>query len=76
LDDAILDGLKRRARRHRRSLQKEVETLLGDAAGMLPPDARGDPPRALRLNQVETNNPDDFTPFEGIKVEGFTRSAG
>ncbi|TVR54424.1 MAG: hypothetical protein EA425_01990 [Puniceicoccaceae bacterium] len=39
IDDHVLDALKRRARRHRRSLQKEVESLLADAARMVPPDA-------------------------------------
>jgi plasmid stability protein len=38
IDDDILDALKRRARRHRRSLQKEIESLLADASRMTPPD--------------------------------------
>lgn len=38
IDDDILDGLKRRARLHRRSLQKEIESLLEDAAKMIPPE--------------------------------------
>lgn len=38
LDEDVVEGLKRRARRHHRSLQKEVESLLIDAARMVPPD--------------------------------------
>lgn len=56
LDDGTLEGLKRRARRHRRSLQKEVESLLSDAARMLPPEASEEAPRTLRLNRVSTGN--------------------
>jgi len=36
IDDGVMAGLKRRAARHRRSLQKEIEVLLADAAAMLP----------------------------------------
>lgn len=36
VDEKTLEGLKRRARRHRRSLQKEIEVLLEDAARMVP----------------------------------------
>jgi len=36
LDEATLDGLKKRAARHRRSLQKEVQWLLEQAALMAP----------------------------------------
>lgn len=36
IDDEVLDALKRRARRHSRSLQKEIESLLVDAAQMQP----------------------------------------
>ncbi|MGA1530246.1 MAG: FitA-like ribbon-helix-helix domain-containing protein [Kiritimatiellia bacterium] len=36
VDDLTMEGLKRRARRHHRSLQKEVEALLRDAAQMMP----------------------------------------
>lgn len=57
LEDATLEGLKRRARRHRRSLQKEVEDLLSDAARMVPADASEDSRRGLRLNRVATSNP-------------------
>lgn len=37
VDEETLEGLKRRARRHHRSLQKEVEILLHDAARMMSP---------------------------------------
>jgi hypothetical protein len=56
LDDATLEGLKRRARRHRRSLQKEVEKLLSDAAQMVPPGSVEDSRRILRLNTVSTGH--------------------
>jgi len=56
LDDSTLDGLKRRARRHRRSLQKEVENLLRDAATMVPPEASEDFRQTLRLNKVATSS--------------------
>ena len=56
LDDATLEGLKRRARRHRRSLQKEVETVLSDAARMIPLDGSPDAARTLHLNRVATGN--------------------
>ncbi|MGC6456698.1 MAG: FitA-like ribbon-helix-helix domain-containing protein [Coraliomargaritaceae bacterium] len=36
IDAATLDGLKRRAARHHRSLQKELVVLLKDAAEMAP----------------------------------------
>jgi len=54
LDEATLEGLKRRARRHRRSLQKEVESLLSDAAVMLPPGGSPDDPPRLKLKTVTT----------------------
>jgi len=57
LEDATLEGLKRRARRHRRSLQKEVEDLLSDAARMVPADPSEDSRRGLRLNRVATSIP-------------------
>lgn len=56
LDDATLEGLKRRAQRHRRSLQKEVEVLLGDAARMVAPDVSADSRRTLRLTMVSTGH--------------------
>lgn len=36
VEDHTLEGLKRRAKLHRRSLQKEIEALLEDAAKMIP----------------------------------------
>jgi plasmid stability protein len=36
IDEDVLDALKRRAQLHRRSLQKEIEVLLEDAARMTP----------------------------------------
>lgn len=36
VDDEVVLGLKARARRHGRSLQKEVEIVLADAARMAP----------------------------------------
>lgn len=56
LEDATLEGLKRRARRHRRSLQKEVEDLLSDAARMLPPESVEGSRYALRLHTVATGH--------------------
>ncbi len=56
IDDAIVDSLKRRARRHRRSLQKEIVALLADAARMTPPDAV-EPANPLEaLNLVSTGH--------------------
>lgn len=53
LEDEVLLGLKRRAARHRRSLQKEVETVLSDAARMVPMEKALESP--LRgLNFVQT----------------------
>lgn len=54
LEEATLEGLKRRARRHRRSLQKEVEDLLSDAARMLPPEPAEGSRHTLRLHTVST----------------------
>lgn len=56
LDEATLEGLKRRAHRHRRSLQKEVENLLNDAARMLPTSADENSPRTLHLHTVHTGH--------------------
>jgi plasmid stability protein len=38
LEEKTMEGLKRRAKQHHRSLQKEVEALLIDAARMMSPD--------------------------------------
>lgn len=54
LDDEILSGLKRRAARHRRSLQKEIECLLEDAARMSPPEEQVDVQAKFELNTVAT----------------------
>lgn len=66
LEDATLDGLKRRARRHRRSLQKEVESLLSDAAAMLPPEISQNEQRTLHLNIVATGNSENDWSRESI----------
>jgi plasmid stability protein len=52
LDEEVLNGLKQRASRHRRSLQKEVEVLLEDAARMSPPEENTK--AELELNTVST----------------------
>jgi plasmid stability protein len=54
IDDAVLEGLKRRAKRHRRSLQKEVESLLVDAARMSPPDELGAADPLAEISTVDT----------------------
>jgi plasmid stability protein len=54
LDEAVVEGLKRRARRHRRSLQKEVELVLTDAARMAPPEAASVPSMKALLRTVAT----------------------
>jgi plasmid stability protein len=46
LDDDVLQKLKARARRHGRSVQKEVEILLRDAANMMPRDTPSPSPLA------------------------------
>lgn len=50
LKEETLLGLKRRAARHRRSLQKEMQVLLEEAASMVPPDGKED----FVLNIVST----------------------
>jgi len=57
LEDDVLCGLKRRAARHRRSLQKEVESVLADAARMVPVDEAPHPERKLNLRTVHSGNP-------------------
>jgi len=54
LDEEALLGLKRRAARHRRSLQKEVEVLLSDAARMVPKEALGESSPLSGLKMVRT----------------------
>ncbi|TVP79242.1 MAG: hypothetical protein EA353_06565 [Puniceicoccaceae bacterium] len=58
VDDEVLDALKRRARRHRRSLQKEIESLLVDAAQMLPPEADEPSSPLESIRTVSTGQPD------------------
>jgi plasmid stability protein len=58
LDDAVVEGLKRRARRHHRSLQKEVTSLLTDAALMVPPESSPEESPLRRLHVVETGRAD------------------
>ncbi|PXA05287.1 hypothetical protein DDZ13_00020 [Coraliomargarita sinensis] len=58
LDDEVLSGLKRRASRHRRSLQKEIEVLLKDAARMSPPEEDPAEIAELKLNTVADGRAD------------------
>lgn len=50
--EETLAGLKRRAQRHRRSLQKEVQVLLEEAARMQP--AENEAAECLKLKRVRT----------------------
>jgi plasmid stability protein len=59
LDESVVEGLKRRARRHRRSLQKEVEVLLTDAAQMAPPEGATSTSMRELLHMVSTGRQDD-----------------
>ncbi len=52
LPEDTLAGLKRRAERHRRSLQKELRLLLEEAARMEPTDLKE--PARLSLRKVKT----------------------
>jgi hypothetical protein len=54
LSEATLEGLKKRAARHRRSLQKEVQLLLEQAAKMTSDLPEGSEPPQLKLNQVNS----------------------
>jgi plasmid stability protein len=58
LDEDTLSRLKNRAARHRRSLQKEVESLLIDAAQMAPADEASTPHPRLALKKVATGKSD------------------
>jgi plasmid stability protein len=60
LDDALLDALKQRAARHRRSLQKEVLSILEAAAF---PRRRGQPAEQapLRLHTVKVGAPTSYS---------------
>ena len=66
LDDNTLAGLKRRAARHRRSLQKEVESLLNDAAQMSPTGEPQPLSRKLILKTVSTKLPEATWDRESI----------
>ncbi|MGJ8640574.1 MAG: FitA-like ribbon-helix-helix domain-containing protein [Opitutaceae bacterium] len=57
LNDDTLARLKNRAARHRRSLQKEVESLLEDAARMTPADEPTQLKHKLVLKTVSTGKP-------------------
>lgn len=54
LREETLAGLKRRAARHRRSLQKEVQVLLENAAQMIPEGSDED--RKFNLHIVHSGN--------------------
>jgi len=59
IDEGILFNLKRRAQRHRRSLQKEVEAVLADAAAMIPAaDQDRSSLARMRINHVATGKRD------------------
>lgn len=58
LDDETLVRLKNRAARHHRSLQKEVESLLKDAARMSPADEQTALNPQLVLKTVSTGRPE------------------
>ena len=55
LDEATLDGLKKRAARHRRSLQKEVQWLLEQAALMIPDIQEENEAPKLSLHTIQSN---------------------
>ena len=54
INEETLASLKRRAARHRRSLQKEIQVLLEEASRMQAVDGE-DSPR-MRLHTVSTGN--------------------
>ncbi|MCC5839644.1 MAG: hypothetical protein JJT96_05920 [Opitutales bacterium] len=60
LDEAVVEGLKRRARRHRRSLQKEVEVVLTEAAQMVPEDTAAPVSLKSLLRTVSTGRSADY----------------
>lgn len=66
LEDAVVEGLKRRARRHRRSLQKEVEAVLTDAAQMVPEDSATQISLKSLLKTVSTGRSDNEFSREAI----------
>ncbi len=64
LHEDTLARLKHRARRHRRSLQKEVQTLLEDAAQMIPVEESTEP--KLKLHIVHSGRSDSTWSREAI----------
>ena len=56
LHEDTLARLKRRAKRHRRSLQKEVQALLEDAAEMIPAEETVEP--KLKLHIIHSGRSD------------------
>jgi plasmid stability protein len=66
LDVETLEGLKRRARRHRRSLQKEVEALLHDAARMTLPEAPVDDSVLGGLHTISSGKRNSSWPREAL----------
>ncbi|MGB0344625.1 MAG: FitA-like ribbon-helix-helix domain-containing protein [Coraliomargarita sp.] len=65
IDDTILDGLKRRAARHHRSLQKELVLLLKDAAEMAPLEETTPRP-TLSLHTIASGRPNADWSRSGI----------
>jgi hypothetical protein len=51
LPDHVLEALKRRARQHHRSLQREIHAILHAAARDTPPAPGGYPPLQLKLSE-------------------------
>lgn len=68
LPEETLAGLKRRAERHRRSLQKEVHVLLEEASRMQPVE-EGEPER-LRLRRVCTGGKGTWRREEFYRDDG------
>jgi hypothetical protein len=61
LDDAVLEELKKRAERHRRSLQKEVVAILEAAARPRGRSRRGGKPRPLKIHTVRVGGPATYS---------------
>ena len=64
LPEDTLARLKHRAKRHRRSLQKEVQALLEDAAQMIPAEESTEP--TLKLHIVHSGKSDSTWSREAI----------
>jgi len=60
LDDAIIEALKERARRNRRSLQGEMRSIL-EAAAVEQDQVAGRTKRQLRLRTVSIGRPRKFS---------------